>query len=144
MVNNRNTRKRQGICSKLIIKTPERCSTIFFLSSLSSHLFLVFLLLTCWYHSINLKKLKLLTVAIINRCIKILAKWQPIIWHVSTNSYIVSENMLFSTKALLILLMSGVFCKKNRVFWPKQYLYSKQQCESFVNDFLVLFSVFIR
>ena len=32
---------------------------------------------------------------------------------VSTHSYVVSENMLFSTKSHLILLMSAFFCKKS-------------------------------
>ena len=29
------------------------------------------------------------------------------------------------------------FCKKTGFFWPKQYLYSKQQCKICVRDFLV-------
>ena len=49
-VNNRNTRKRWKICSKLTIKTPERChwrhSGIFIVNfEHISHLYLVFLLL---------------------------------------------------------------------------------------------------
>ena len=38
----------------------------------------------------------------------------------------------------------SVFLQKIGIFWQKQYLYSKQQCESCVRDFLVLFSVFVR
>ena len=38
----------------------------------------------------------------------------------------------------------SIFLQKISVFCPKNYLYSKQQCESFVRDFLVLFSVFVR
>ena len=38
----------------------------------------------------------------------------------------------------------SIFLQKNSVFCPKKYLYSKQQCESCVRDFLVLFSVFVR
>ena len=38
----------------------------------------------------------------------------------------------------------SIFQQKNSVFCPKKYLYSKQQCESCVRDFLVLFSVFVR
>ena len=38
----------------------------------------------------------------------------------------------------------SIFSKKISIFRPKQYLYSKQQCESCVRDFLVLFSVFVR
>ena len=34
-------------------------------------------------------------------------------WHVSTQAYIVSGNILFSTKALLILLISAFFPKKS-------------------------------
>ena len=36
------------------------------------------------------------------------------------------------------------FLQKISIFCPKEYLYSKQQCESCVKDFLVLFSVFVR
>ena len=48
-VNNRNTRTRSEICSKLIIKTPERrrCSAAFIVNfEHISHLVLVLLLLT--------------------------------------------------------------------------------------------------
>ena len=50
-VNNRNTKTRCEICSKLIIKTPQRChwrrSSVYFVNfEHVSHLFLVFLLLT--------------------------------------------------------------------------------------------------
>ena len=38
----------------------------------------------------------------------------------------------------------SIFLQKVNVFSPKKYLYSKQQCESCVRDFLVLFSVFVR
>ena len=38
----------------------------------------------------------------------------------------------------------SIFLQKIIVFCPKKYLYSKQQCESCVRDFLVLFSVFVR
>ena len=37
------------------------------------------------------------------------------IWHVSTNTYVVSENIPFSTKAVLILLMS-IFFGQNSTF----------------------------
>ena len=36
--------------------------------------------------------------------------------YISTKKYVVSENRPFSTKALLILLMSGFFCKKSAFF----------------------------
>ena len=47
-VNNRNTRKKCEICSKLTIKTPERRRSGVFIVNFEhiSHLFLVFLLLT--------------------------------------------------------------------------------------------------
>ena len=47
-VNNRNTRTRCGICSKLTIKTPERRHWRIFIVNFEhiSHLVLVFLLLT--------------------------------------------------------------------------------------------------
>ena len=38
----------------------------------------------------------------------------------------------------------SIFLQKISVFCPKKYLYSKQQCESCVRDFLVLLSVFVR
>ena len=38
----------------------------------------------------------------------------------------------------------STFLQKISVFCPKKYLYSKQQCESCVRDFLVLFSVFVK
>ena len=38
----------------------------------------------------------------------------------------------------------SIFLQKISVFCSKKYLYSKQQCESCVTDFLVLFSVFVR
>ena len=38
----------------------------------------------------------------------------------------------------------SIFLSKISVFCPKKYFYSKQQCESCVRDFLVLFSVFVR
>ena len=37
-------------------------------------------------------------------------------WHVSTHTYVVLENIAFSTKALLILLMSAFFLQKNQRF----------------------------
>ena len=40
--------------------------------------------------------------------------------------------------------MSAFFCKKLAFFFPKKYLYSKQQSENCVRDFLLLFSVFVR
>ena len=38
------------------------------------------------------------------------------IWHISTLSYVVSENIPFRTKALLIFLMSIIFCKKSAIY----------------------------
>ena len=83
IVDNNYTRKRCKICSKLIIKTPEWRSTVFVVDfEHIPHLFLVFLLLIlnklvfAGSHPINLKTLKLLTAATINRCTKILRKWQ--------------------------------------------------------------------
>ena len=35
------------------------------------------------------------------------------IWYVSTHTYVVSVNISFSAKALIILLMSAFFCKKS-------------------------------
>ena len=41
------------------------------------------------------------------------------IWAVSTNTYVVLENIPFSTKTFLILLVSGFFLQKVSVFWQK-------------------------
>ena len=38
------------------------------------------------------------------------------IWYVSTDTYVASENIPLSTKALLILLMSAFFFAKNVLF----------------------------
>ena len=38
----------------------------------------------------------------------------------------------------------NIFLPKNSGFCPKNYLYSKQQCESSDRDFLVLFCSFVR
>ena len=40
------------------------------------------------------------------------------VWHVSTHTYVVSENVTFNTKALLFLLMSAFFANNKR-FWLK-------------------------
>ena len=40
-------------------------------------------------------------------------------WCVSTHTYVVSENIPFSTKTVLILLMSAFFGKKLEFFWQK-------------------------
>ena len=39
---------------------------------------------------------------------------------------------------------ASIRLQKISVFCPKTYLYLKQQCESCVRDFLVLFAVFVR
>ena len=54
------------------------------------------------------------------------------IWYVSTQACVVVENIPFSTKDCLILLMSAFFAKNQHFFGQKYYLYSKQQCESCV------------
>ena len=52
------------------------------------------------------------------------------------------QKISFSTKALLILLMPAFFFQKISVFWLKQYLYSKQQCESCVRFFSSVFTFY--
>ena len=52
-------------------------------------------------------------------------------------TYVVSENITFSRKTSLILLMSDFFCQKD-------CLYSKEFYESWFRDFLLPSSVFIR
>ena len=41
------------------------------------------------------------------------------IWHVSAHPYVVSENLAFSTKGLLILVMSAFFGDVS-IFWKNQ------------------------
>ena len=38
------------------------------------------------------------------------------IWYISTNTFVVSENIPFSTEALLIWLMSAIFGQKINIF----------------------------
>ena len=45
------------------------------------------------------------------------------IWHVSIQTYLVSEYIPFSIKTLLILLISAFFSQKICIFQQKQYLY---------------------
>ena len=65
-------------------------------------------------------------------------------WQISTHLHVVSENIAFRAQDPLILLMSAFFLEKSSVFYQKMYLCSKQQCESCVRDFLVLFSAFVK
>ena len=51
---------------------------------------------------------------------------------------------IFSSLGPLNFADVSIFLQKNNVFYPKKYLYSKQQRESCVKYFLVLFSVFVR
>ena len=44
-------------------------------------------------------------------CLELCQKLE--IWYVSTHTYIVSENIPFSTKLLLILLMPAFFCEQS-------------------------------
>ena len=47
-------------------------------------------------------------------CLKLCLNLQ--IWHIRTDKYLVSENIPFSTKVLLILLMLAFFCNKLAFF----------------------------
>ena len=49
-------------------------------------------------------------------CLKLVRIMLEQIWHVSTHTHVVLETISFSTKALLILLMSVFFCKKSTFF----------------------------
>ena len=60
-----------------------------------------------------------------------------VIWFISTRTYVVSQNVPFCTRASLISLMSAFFDKNSNLNSEKYY-------ESYVREFLVLFSVFIR
>ena len=50
----------------------------------------------------------------------------------------------FQYQGLLNFTDVSIFLQIISIFWQKQYLYSKQQYQSCVKDFLVLFSVFVR
>ena len=70
--------------------------------------------------------------------------WKLQIWHVRTHTYIVLENIPFSTKVLLILLMSVYFCKKS-VFSGNNSTYTQSNIVRAVLEiFLVLFSFFVK
>ena len=50
----------------------------------------------------------------------------------------------FQCLGLLNFADVSIFLQKISLFCPKKYLYSKQQFESCVTDFLVLFAIFLR
>ena len=85
IMNNSNTRKRFEICSKLTIKSPQRRSTVNIVNfDHISYLFTSFCSVStvdfeqvnvCWVPPYQFIEL---TAAIINRCRKILVKWQLI------------------------------------------------------------------
>ena len=54
------------------------------------------------------------------------------------------RNYTFQCLGPLNLAYVSIILQKNNVFCPKKYLYSKQQCDSCVRDFLVLFSAFVK
>ena len=58
-------------------------------------------------------------------------------WYVNTHTYVVSENVPFSTKTPLILLISAFF-GKNNTFTQSNSL------RAALDIFLVLFSIFVR
>ena len=51
--------------------------------------------------------------------------------------------MQFQYQGPLSFADVSIFMQKISAFWPKQCLYSKEQCESYVKNFLVLFCVFV-
>ena len=69
--------------------------------------------------------------------------WELEIWYVDTHTYLVSENIPFSTKAHLILLMPAFFCKISLCF-GRNSIFTQSNSESSFKGFLVLFSVFVR
>ena len=54
------------------------------------------------------------------------------------------KKYIFQCQGPLNFAVASIFLQKISFFWQKWYLYSKQQCESCVKDFLVMFSVFVR
>ena len=80
----------------------------------------------------------------ITPCLKLVRLcYKPDIWYVSTQIYLVSENIPFSTKTPSVLLIPASFCK-NGIFLPIYYLYSKQWCKNCFREFLIMFFVFVR
>ena len=47
------------------------------------------------------------------------------IWYICTHTYVISENIPFTTRTSLILLMPAFFSEKSTYFWQKQYVYSR-------------------
>ena len=72
----------------------------------------------------------------------ILTKFE--VWYVSTHIYVVLENIPFSTKVFLISLISAFLCKNSGFFGKISPFLSKQLCESYFRNYLVLFLVFVR
>ena len=63
---------------------------------------------------------------------------------ITANTYVVSENMPVSFKALLILLISAFFCKKSVFFGQDSTFTQSNSVRAVTEIFLVLFSVFLR
>ena len=62
----------------------------------------------------------------------------------TTHTFVVSENIPFSTKPLLILLISAFLLQKSQRFLTKIISLLKALVEGCLRDFSVLFLVFVR
>ena len=63
------------------------------------------------------------------------------IWHVSTHTYVVSESIPFrTTKYILILLMSILFCKKPNFFEKNEIFFQYTS----VRDVLEIFKLCLK
>ena len=65
-------------------------------------------------------------------------------WHVSTHTYVVTENIPFITNPLLTLLTSAFFSKKSAFYGQNSTFTRSNIVRAVLRVFLVLFSVFVR
>ena len=65
-------------------------------------------------------------------------------WYVSTHTYAVSGNILFSTKTSLILLMPALSLEKISIFSQNSISTQSNSVTAAFRYFLVLFSIFVR
>ena len=66
------------------------------------------------------------------------------IWYVSTYTYVVSENLPFSTNTTLVFVMSAFFCKTSAFFTKNSPFTRSNIMRAVLEIFLVLFLRFVR
>ena len=125
-VNNRNTRKRLGICSKLTIKTPERLRrrSSVFIGNFEhiSHLFIVFY---CWLWT---RKCKLRSFQFcVNMSLIIKKFWKCF-----------SQNQLLSKKEKEKLDFSCIILKNGQTYFENLAVWRPQVFQSMFGHFSIL------